>query len=117
MTRAVFRFSFQPWVKDYGTYLRIKTVLEGDNVWMRVLDELAHNLKLSILESLVLQDLLDRYDLPSLHHLGLKNHPKRSISNDAFCGVRYVLFSQRTLGVRQRGARVRHTLCGGSGGY
>jgi hypothetical protein len=65
------------------TYLRIKAVLEGYYVGMRVLDELPHNLQLPILKSLVLQDLFDRYNLSSLHHLGLKDHAKRSISNDA----------------------------------
>jgi hypothetical protein len=114
LTRTVFRFSF------VTTYLRIKAVLEGHNVGMRVLDKLAHNLQLPILESLVLQDLFDRNNFPSLHHFGLKDHAKRSVSNDTLRRVRYVLFRQGTLGIIRHGSsarRVCHTLCGGYCGY
>lgn len=51
---------------------------------MRVVDQLAHNLQFSVFESLVLQYFLDGYNLPSLNHRGLKNHPKGTISNDSF---------------------------------
>lgn len=66
-------------------------MLESHNIGMRILDELAHNLQLSILESLVLQDLLDGYDFPCLHHFGFKDDTKRSISNDSFSGIRDIL--------------------------
>ena len=55
-------------VRDAPTYLIslcIKRMLEGDDVGV---EELLHYLELSVLISLVLIHLLDRYDLSCLSH-------------------------------------------------
>lgn len=60
---------------------------------MRILDELSHNLQLPVLEPLVLQDLFDSYDFPSLHNSRLKDHTKRPVANNSFRGVRDLLLA------------------------
>ena len=88
------------------THLRIEAVLQPNDVGMRILDELPHDLQLAILEPLVLQDLLDGHDLPRLHYGRLEDDAERPVADDALGGVRYGLLpgvSRRSAGTDRRG--------------
>jgi hypothetical protein len=50
-----------------------------------ILDELEHDLQLSIFESLVFLDFFNGHHLVGFHYLGLKDHSKRAVSNDPLC--------------------------------
>lgn len=58
---------------------RVEEVLEFDNVWMV---ELSHDLKLAILESLVLKHLLDGHHLVGGGEFGEEDDAERAVSND-----------------------------------
>lgn len=58
------------------THLRIKAVLESDNVGMGILNELPHDLKLSIFEAFVLKDLFDGNDFARFHDCCLEDNSK-----------------------------------------
>jgi hypothetical protein len=68
--------------RSIDTNLGIKTVSECNNVCMGILDKLAHDLQLSIFESLVFFDFFNGHHLVGFHYLSFKGHSKRAISND-----------------------------------
>ena len=59
-------------------------MFQSNNVRMRILNELSHDLKLAVFEPLVLQDFFDRHHLVRFHDLRLKDDSKTSISDDSF---------------------------------
>ena len=61
-------------------------MLQRHNVGMRILDQLSHDLQFSVLESLVLEDLLDRHHLPGLHQLRLVDHAEAAVTDDLVSG-------------------------------
>lgn len=73
-------------------------MLERNDIGVRILDELPHNLQLPILETLILQHLFNGYNLARLDDLGLKDHAEAAVPDDAFGRVRNVLLRQRALG-------------------
>lgn len=62
-------------------------MLQANDVGMRILDKLSHYLKLAVLESLILQHLLDGNDLPGLNDGGLEDDAEGPVAYDSFGGV------------------------------
>ena len=88
------------------THLRVEAVLQPNNVGMRILDQLPHDLQLSILEALVLQDLLDRDNFPRLDDCRLEDYSEGSVPDDPLGAVRYGLLPRQTrLGRGRRRSR------------
>lgn len=75
----------------FGAYLRIKAMFQRHNVAVGILDQLPHDLQLSVLKSLVLQDLFDGHHFVGFHHLGFKDDPKGPVANNPFGGITDVL--------------------------
>lgn len=86
------------------------------NIRMWIFYQLPHDLKLPVFEAFVLEHLLDSYNLPSFHHLGFKDHPKGTVTNDTLRGIGYVLLCNSA--TTTIAAAVTFWICahGGSGG-
>lgn len=54
---------------------------ERHDIRMWIFHQLSHDLKFTILEALVLQDLLDGYNFTGLYHLRLEYYPEGAITN------------------------------------
>lgn len=66
----------------------IEALLEQDYVGVRQLHQLLHDLQLPILESFILEHLLDRHNFPRLQLRRLKDYPERSMSYNPLRRVR-----------------------------
>ena len=77
-------------------------MLQGNDVGVRIFDQLSHDLQFPIFESLVLQYLFDRHHLARFHHLRLEYDAERSVPDDPLGGVRDILFQWRCGIVRRR---------------
>ena len=67
--------------------LAVKAVLQRHDVAVWRLDELAHDLKLAILEALILENLFYGDALPRLDNRGLEDDAEGAIADNALCGV------------------------------
>lgn len=79
-------------------------MFQADDIRMRILDQLPHDLQLSIFKPFVLQYFLYRNHLPSFHDGSLEHNAKRSIANNSFSGVGNCLVCCGPVCIRGRNA-------------